>query len=359
MGKFTDAILAVNRDRRAGEEHRVAQRIREIGLGRLQREEASGVYDKELQVRGLKADYDRNEQEFVNTMQGFEQETRKLLSQGRRTEAEMGVAAVGAAQERQGDELTLLRENLNTQVAGALERQLATVWEVLRLGDKKSALELYNKSRLVDPDNKASDFKLEQVDATDQHGKKVKVPVLTIVPRQQGAEIKRRPVAMLEGLRERYGARYEKAGNNIVRINRDGSATPIYEQDQYMVVPEGGSVASRRTGRPPVAAAGVNAPSARPPGSDRATGRVDERVGRGKAVVDRYFGINEFMGLMPESQPAYVAIIENMGRKIRAGEDPEAAAAQAIDEHKRAEALQRGGRSGGGAGYTGPAPWRR
>ena len=78
----------------------------------------------------------------VAAMQGFEQETRKLLSKGRRTETEMGVAAVTDAQERQPDELAVLRENLNTQLADVIQRQLATFWNIARIGDKKAAVEL-------------------------------------------------------------------------------------------------------------------------------------------------------------------------------------------------------------------------
>jgi hypothetical protein len=359
---LANIILQTKRERRAQEEHGVAQRIRQIGLGRLEREEQSGVYDKELQVRGLKADYDRNEQEFLNTMQGFEQESKRLLSQGRRTGAEVAVGAVNAAQERQGDELTLLRENLNTQLGGAVERQLATFWEVLRLGDKKSAVDLYNRSRLIHPDEKASDIKLESVDATDQRGNKVQVPVLTVVPQKKGAKTRRIPVNMLEGLRERYGARYEKAGNNIVRINRDGSATPIYEQDQYMVVPEGGSVASRRTGQPPAAAAGINPPVAdRPAGSDKFTGRVDERVRQLDSALRFYLlGTNEMASMDPKTQATYNRLLSIGGELIRSGANPEEAMKDAIARlaHEEAAAAASKRPRGGGA-YSGPAPWRR
>jgi len=363
MGDLANIILRSKQDRREEEAHKVSQRIRKIGLGQLEREETAGLHEKEVQLKGATLDYENNEREIANTMQKGEQEIRALLQKGRRTEAEMGVAAVTEAKERQPDELTVARENLNTQVADIVQRQLSTFWNVARTGDKKTAIELYNKSKLLHPGQKASDMKLEDVETTDEKGKKVKVQVLTITPEGEGGKVRRIPVATLEAMRNKYGSRYEKSGNNIVRINPDGSATPVYEQDQYMTVPEGGSVVSKRTGQPPAGAgvaAGAGAPGARPPGADQATARVDARVTRGKAVVDRYLGISEFTGLDSKNQPRYAKIIERMGLKVRAGTDPEAAATAAINEVTHEEAaLAAGGRPRGAGAYSGPAPWRR
>jgi len=346
MTDLANVILGVKANQRAQESHDLLMKVRQLGLSQAQREDP--VLEKELQVRGLKADYDLTEQDFVKSMQGFEQGTRKLLSQGTRTQTE-------AAVERQPDELGVARTELNTRVADALQHQTATVWNMFKL-NKEQGLKMFNRSKLVDPGAEGTDARIDTIDSDEPSGGKLKTPVLSVLGKD-GKVIKQYPVAQLEALSQRYGAQYKVVDKNLVRIGADGKVTPLYESDQFMSVPEGATTASRRTGLPP-AAGGINTP-ARPPGSDRDTGRIDQRVKQGADVVNRYMGISDFTGLDTKNQPKYSKIIGLMGQKVRSGMNPELAATSAIEEINHAEAaLAAGGRAGGGAAYTGPAPWR-
>jgi hypothetical protein len=333
---------------RAQETHQLDTEIKQIGVRKARREEP--LHEREITLRGLKLDYETAEQQFSNTMQEFEQGTRRLLAQGQRGQAQAGV-------DMQGDQIALAREQLNASIADTVQRQTANVWGVLQSGNTDVALDMFNKSKLLLPGQKAKGFALEDVDVPGADGKSAgKAKVLTI--NLEGGGKKQIPVAALDALRQKYGAQYKVVGKDLVRIGADGQATPIHSSDEYAVVPEGGSMASRRTGKPAAASGTAGAPgTGRPPGSDKATGRVDDRVKQGTAIVNRYFGVSEFTGLDPKNQAKYAKINDLMGAKVRGGMHPEAAAKAAIDEVSRAEASAAPGAPG--APYNGPTPWRR
>jgi hypothetical protein len=85
-----------------------------------------------------------------------------------------------------------------------------------------------------------------------------------------------------------------------------------------------------RRSRDAAAAGGGPKPS---PGGKEAT-RIDERVTKGRVVIDKYFGISEFTKLDEAAQPAYNAAVARMGALVRGGMDPEKAANQALLEQK-------------------------
>lgn len=71
------------------------------------------------------------------------------------------------------------------------------------------------------------------------------------------------------------------------------------------------------------------------------TKALDMRVQKGRASLDKYFGISQFSGIDPKSQPAYLSATERMGRLIREGSDPEAAAVQAVREVTKTQAADK------------------
>jgi hypothetical protein len=194
------------------------------------------------------------------------------------------------------------------------------------------------------------------------------VPVVSIT--DEDGQVRHISRAQLEKLEEQFGATYQKAGNNIVRISRDGKVTPVYEADVYGHTPDS-DIYSKRTGdvKTPAAAGGIPKPSS------REQARIDKRVTEGRSVVDRYYGISEFTKLDESAQPAYNAVVNRMGALVRGGAHPEAAANQALLEQRdgrlnpdgspksaapkpaaTAPAPAGGGSSGA---YTGPTPWKR
>jgi len=358
-----------------------AQRAREYGVKVMEsegrrREAADKLIDKDTAIKQLRQDIESNELTFQQATQGSEQTIRRsdiehrgrLQPGAQRLETIQQGVATGAAeaqQKLQPGQVAIAGETQNIQLQTLAEQQTGNLWAMLTVGDKKGTLELLNSSKILYPGRKFTDIQsgVVPVRGADgqplvENGQPVTERVLRLVSAEGGRD-EFVPVKQLEANAQKHGTRYEKVGNNLVKIDRTGKITPAYEQDQYVPVPEGGSVVSRHTGFPP-AAGGVNPPSPRPPGSDRLTGRIDERVGRGKGVVDRYFGISEFSGLNPNNQPKYSKIIERMGVKVRGGQDPEAAATAAINEVNHEEAaLAAAGKPGGAAAYSGPAPWRR
>lgn len=365
----TEMELARNRDKRAQEESELNKTIKKIGIGRMEKEEP--ILDKELQARGLKADYNMNEQNFASTMQDYEQNTRRLLAQGKRSEAQTaitaaqtaGVAATDAAQ-RQPDELAMSHDQLRGQIADSIQRQTANVWNALKLGNNDLAVQMFNDSKLVSPGQKVKSFKLESVDGPPgADGQPTKVQYVTGVPEGDGQPI-RMPVSALERMSQTYGAKYEKVGNNLVRIDSQGKVTPIYETDQMMAVPEGGSVVSKRTGQPP-AAGGINGESAGT--SRKATAATDDRVKMAidKVILPKFGGRFEGGMFFPDKDNKDIALRSAVltEQYIRQDKmDPVAAANKAIGAAEREKALAgTGGKPGGGSGgpaYTGPTPWK-
>jgi hypothetical protein len=133
---------------------------------------------------------------------------------------------------------------------------------------------MYNDSGLVEPGHKAKSMKFDEVDAPGPDGTTKKVKVLSI--EGEDGKIMRVPAEKLDALEQQFGATYQKVGNAIVRINRDGTTTPVYEATEagansetgdiyYKKGPKAGQVAT------PAAAGGINP---RPGGKEAA--RIDE-----------------------------------------------------------------------------------
>ena len=364
-----DMALRANQDKRNQETHDQNKELKGLEIKRIKDEEP--VRAKELQVRGLKADYQITEQGFLNDMQAFEQETRRLLAQGQRQGAQLAVGEGQAALQRQPDELSLRRQELNTRLTDSIQRQTANVWSMLQTGNKTSALEMFNNSRLLMPGQKATDFKIEDIEVPGPDGKVQKVPVLSVMTEGEGAKPMRIPVSQLEALRNRYGARYEKVGNNLVRIGPDGQVTPIYEQDQFMAVPEDGSVVSRRTGLPPAGGVpGAGAPRGGGP-SPKENTRLNDQVKMAidKVILPKYGGRFEGGMFFPDEKNKTVALRAQVlaEENIRKHNMQPIQAANAAIEQAEREAklasMQGGGQpaaQGGGqpSGYTGPKPWK-
>lgn len=351
--------LAQKKEQREQETHDLVTRIRKIGLGRLEKEEP--LFDKELQLRGTKLDFDINEQGFKNQMQDFEQQTRRLLAENQRTQAGIQGQQLQAQQQRLPDELAVAREELNNKVLDAIRRQTANVWNVLKLGNKALALEMFNNSALLMPGEKAKDFSIEDVETTGPDGgTHARTKVLVIQPEKEDGKPIRVPVQQLDALAEQFGARYEKVGKSLVRISKDGKVTPIFSDDEFAATPEG-DIYSRRTGLPP-AAAGVNVP--RLPGAGRKEqNHMDNRVKMAidKVILPKYGGRFEGGMFFPDEKNKEVALraTQLVGEYVRQGMDPEAAGVKAVQEAEREKALKEVSGAPSGSGYTGPRPWKQ
>jgi hypothetical protein len=339
MTELADVILRTSAEHRAREEHNA----------RMQRDYDPTNIEKEVQLKGATLDFQNNEQTFLNTMQEFEQGTRKLLSETKRTGAEMGQTAATAAQERQPEELTLLREQLTSQIGETAQRQTANLWSVLKAGDQKTALRMLNSSKLLAAgETDFTGFKIE--DQAGPDGKPVKTLVLE---NKDPAKSSRLPIKTLEALHQRYGAQYKEVGGNLVRIGADGKATPVYTAPETHVNQETGEYYNRRS--PPPASFGTGLRPQKP--TMKQEKHADDRVKQGTDVVNKYFGIDSFSGLKTENQPKYIGIVNSMGAKIRGGADPETAANAAIAEAERAGKIT--SQRGKGLTYSGPTPWRQ
>lgn len=367
-----------------------AQRVRQHGIKAIEEKERlmPGQTDLEL----LKQEIQRNELAFTKRVQpDLQAITSSDISHKKSIQPKAQALDRGAqtlASEQQGLQIdqtrtarrlqpgqdTLAAEGQNVQSQALKSQQAANLWGLLKMGDKTGTLELLNNSKILFPNRKFSDIVRGTVPVRGndgkslvQNGQPVTEEVIQIVP-ADGGEPVFLPVQALERHYQKHGTRFEKAGNNIIRIDPQGNVTPAYEPDQFAVNPETGEVYNKRTGKPP-AASGIAAPggasgtpasgaSGTPGGRKRET-HVDARVRQGTAVINRYFGISDLSGLDPANQPAYARMVENMGRKVRAGKAPEAAAAEAVREHEREQELTKVVKPGSGTGsYTGPTPWK-
>jgi hypothetical protein len=346
----------------------------ETDTGRLKlkrMEDEQGVIDKELQVRGAKADYDLTENEFKKSMQAFENDTRRIQSGATRTQAQVAAGAATGDLERQPGELAIKREEMTNNLLNSTLRQTANIYRVAKLGNMDMATQMYNDSGLVEPGHKAKSMKMEEVDAPGPDGTTKKVKVLSI--EGEDGKIMRVPAEKLDALDQQFGATYQKVGNDIVRINRDGTTTPVYQATEAGVDTETGDIYAKKGPKAgqvltPAAAGGIN-----PRPGSKGAARVDEAVTKGRVVIDKYFGISEFSRLDEKSQPAYNSAVARMGALVRGGTEPEKAANQALLEAKDgrlnpdgtakvapAPAVpQPGAAPAPGAGYNGPTPWKR
>lgn len=340
-------------EKRAEETHKLSKRIKEIGLGRMEREEP--LHEKEVQVKGLELDLKVGQLALDKELQPFMNDTRRIFEQVRRLETEGRLVEAQALKDRLPQEIAARKSELGLKLGELAQREGAVIWNLFKQ-DKGRGINAFNNSQLIDPGMKAHDAEIVNAEAMGPDGKRVNVQTLALKDKD-GKVIKTYPINQLEALSQSYGAQYKTVGKSLVRINGDGSITPLYDgDDDVVVVPEGASVVRRRGGKP-VAAGGVSGGGA-PPGSGKLTARVDARVKQSTQVVNRYFGISEFTGLDAKNQPKYSKIVALAGEKVRAGADPEAAAKAAIEEVELAEKTATP-RAGGATGYTGPTPWRR
>lgn len=181
---------------------------------------------------------------------------------------------------------------------------------------------------------------------------------ITINPR---AEMKRllSPHEFLNYEAARAEKAIQKVGDKaIVRVNADGTATPLYEADQYGNTPDG-DIYSKRTGEKKTPAAdGVNPPPAPKLGSHEAA-RIDARVKMSidKVILPKYGGRFEGGMFFPDEANKDVALraTELAGQLVRQGVDPEAAGAQAVAQAEREKALK----PKPGGKYEGPTPWKK
>lgn len=346
-----------------------ATEARDVELARQRKRDESGLTDRELQLEGLNKDLEITEAGFKKSIQA---ETQGVVS-----------------------------ADLHNQTIEAKLRQTANIWRAFQSGHKDLALEWASKSSLVSPGQNFSDMRLDDSNQKGPDGKPIKM--LTLVPKEEGKQPVQVPVPVLDRLEQQFGAQYKVVDKSLVRIDRTGKVTPLYEPDQF--VPNQDSptgTSSRRTGEPgptrgvrpsqprvpiaatgtglappgtvqlqpgtPQAAMGVQPLAAQtpdqidpnaPPPTRRQETHADTRVNHATAVVNKYFGISEFTGLEPKNQPKYISIVNRAGQLVRNGAPPETAANTAIAESVRAEKLQQGGVSGNPGTYTGPAPWRQ
>jgi len=322
---------------REAETHDIDMKTRKLGLARQEKEQ--DVLDKELAVRGAKADFNLNEQRFLGDMQQFEQETRRLLEKNKRTQAGMEARSLSAAAANQPDELKLARDQLSEKIVDSFKRQTA---------------------------EKAKDFRLEG--EGDQR-------VLVVVPKGKGQE-RRIPVSALEQLENQYGAKYEKAGSSIVRIGRDGKVVPVYEggKEVAAIGDTGELFVKKGPGagtRIPAAGGlggedGAGGGGSGPLPSSQAASRIDNRVKMAidKVIMPRYGGRFEGGLFFPDEANKDVATraTQIAGELVRRGMAPEAAGVKAVEQAEREKKLKEaGGAAGaGGAGeYSGPKPWKR
>lgn len=166
------------------------------------------------------------------------------------------------------------------------------------------------------------------------------------------------PEEFLKFEANRADARFKKVGDNLLRVNQDGTATPIYEANQYGATPDG-DIYSKRTGdKKPEAASGVNGGTPKP--GPRAQARVDDRVKMAidKVILPKYGGRFEGGMFFPDEANKDVALraTELAGNLVRQGVDPEAAGSQAIAQAEREKLLKP---KPGADPYKGQTPWKK
>jgi len=382
---------------------------RDSVLSRQRKEDApDGVTDKAIRYKGLKLDIDNQNAEVEKSIAGMK-----------------------------GDMLT---NDVAKQIMESKNSINAGLYDLFKNGDEKGAVELYNKSHHT-PGDEITGMKFEDTAQQGPDGKPIQQ--LSLVHKDKGKAPLVYPVPYLEQLSQRFGAAYEKVGNNYIRRNRDGTVTPLYEPDQYVSGGEEvpGGMASKRTGLPPSQVialpaqgpqpapaapapqtrapgaasvpsiapvssilgpgntpaetpAGGGVPAAEPPAAAAVAQRYgavmppvqpggpsrilpyplsskeqaardarrqheDARVKQLDSEVRFYLtGSNTFANMDPKTQAQYDKLMAIGGAHVRAGKNPEEARRLAVDDLRRSEKLQPGGKPGSGA-YTGPAPWRQ
>jgi hypothetical protein len=339
---------------------------------KLQRSRAEQpVIDKELEVRGAQADYNLTETEFKRSMQDFENETKKVQSGAARTQAQIAAGAATGEQQRQPGELAVKHEEMTNNLLTSTLRQTANIYRIAKLGNMDAAVQMYNDSGLVDPGQKAKSMKFDEIDAPAADGTTKKVKVLSI--EGEDGKIRHVPADKLEALDQQFGATYQKAGNNIVRINRDGTddagvrgdGSRRQRRDRRSLLQEGPE--GRARWRTPAAAGGVNRdPAAR---KRRGSMSASPRAASSSTSISASRVHQARRGGAAGLQRSGGAHGRAYARRHGSGEGGESGRAgtegRPPQSRRHAEGRSSSGarRSGWGpapvAGYAGPTPWKK
>ncbi len=257
-------------------------------------------------------------------------------------EAEFAKSQLPQAQE-------LSKADTQEKLQTAKEKQAANVWNLYRMGDRQGALEALNKSNILAPGKQFIKIEAGKVPAPDGSGDTLNVVALH--PADGGAPVML-STQSLEALAQKHGTTFEKVGNNLLKRDRFGNVTPVYEQDQYAANPETGAVYSKRTGKPPegvpAAAAGIGAPGT------KSGARMDEHVQRGISVLKAAYGADSMSGIQPDAMPTFLMASRLTEQYIRKdGMDPAKAAAKA---QKNAEQMIKSGAAPNDDEPGSPAP---
>jgi hypothetical protein len=345
---------------------------RDIQLGRMRKEDTSGLQDKDIQRRGLDLD-------IQNSNLAFE----KAL-----TEQKQGIVTAD-----------LVQHGLDSQA-----RATAGVWQAFKNGNKPGALKALNKAHFIHPGEEFSDMSLQDSAEKGPDGKPIQQLVLT--PKGEGKAPVMYPVPALDQIAQKYGARYEKLGDGtLIRIGFDGKAEQLFQVPKYKENTETGIPFEEHTGQdrpaavygvrpfaqpvqpqptprspaantgmptlvgsttlrpgdtpqanqsqeqpaqPDTAAAtaatygtGASAPQF-PPLTRRQETHIDTRVAHGTAIISKYFTENP----VAVDQKSQADVVNRMGQLVRSGQDPETAANTAIAEARRQRELARAKRGG-------------
>ncbi len=230
----------------------------------------------------------------------------------------------------------------------AKEKQAANVWSMYNLGDRQGALEALNKSNILMPGKQFT--KIEEGTVRSPNDPNKTLRAIALHPADGGAPIMM-STQSLEALAQKHGTTFEKVGNNLLKRDRFGNVSPVYEQDQYAANPETGTIYSKRTGKPPEgapAAAGIGAPGT------KSGARMDEHVQRGTSVLKAAYGADSMSGIQPDAMPTFLLASRLTEQYIRKdGMDPAKAAAKA---QKNAEQMIKSGAAPNDDAPGSPAP---
>ena len=236
-------------------------RMRQIRAGIQRMDDDEAARPERLRIEQLRRDIESAELEYKRQVMPKDQanaDRQRTLTAGNldsqialqpgaaelaRATQNTQLAGARAQERMQPGQIQLAEAQQQEQLRTAREQQLARLWGVYSSGDRAGFLDMLNNSNLVAPGRKFSEADVGN--ATGPDGQPV--PGLAIVPADNGPPIFI-PVAQLQALHQKYNTKYEKVGNNLLRIDARGGVTPVYEQDAFMAVPEGSTVASRRTG---------------------------------------------------------------------------------------------------------------
>ena len=351
---------------------------RGLGLKKMAAEEE--LLPGNTEAAKLRQQIEQNELRFQQATQPQEQEIRRsdvahrgVMQPGQqaldKTNQQVAQGTADQAKALLPGQTRIAEEGQNVQLQGLKEQQIANLWSLLKTGDTKGTLDMLNNSKIIFPGRQFSNIQRGTVPVRGndgkplvQDGKPVTEDVLQFVP-ADGGRPEFAPVRALEALSQKHGTKFEKVGNNLVKIDRTGTVTPAYEPDQFAANPETGGVFNKRTGLPPAANGVPGAGGGKP--SRKEVAHTDDRVKMAidKVILPKFGGRFEGGMFFPDEKNKDVALraqvlTESLIRQN--GMDPVAAANQAIAQAEREKAVtDTGGSPGGGTpGYSGPTPWK-